>query len=155
MFLYVLYTTLRTSLSRRFKVLRIVNCRHAEGNLTALCEWLVDLTHLEVGRSTEDSKFGIRMERKDEIDVAGRHTTSPWFIGNIKCLKDLKQLSVLNLSTTLVEGDIAVFKHLRHLRLLNVAECSGVFGSIDVLNDTPLLEVCLLGSTAVHGAFLV
>ena len=136
-----------------FKVLRIVNCRHAEGDLEALCEWLVDLTHLEIGRSTEDSKFGIRMERKEELEVqsAGRHTTVPWFIGNIYCLRDLKQLCVLNLSTSRVEGDIVVLKHLRNLRLLNMAECSGICGSIDVLNEALYLEVCLLGSTSVHG----
>ena len=136
-----------------FKVLRIVNCRHAEGDLAAICDWLVDLTHLEIGRSTEDSKFGIRMERKEEfeVDVTSRHTTVPWFVGNIHCLKDLKQLSVLNLSTTRVKGDIVVFKHLPNIRLLNMAGCSGIFGSIAVLNETPLLEVCLLGSTGVSG----
>jgi len=136
-----------------FKVLRIVNCRHAEGDLAAICEWLVDLTHLEIGRSTEDSKFGIRMERKEELEVqgTGRHTTVPWFVGNIYCLRDLKQLCVLNLSTSRVEGDIVVLKHLSNLRLLNMAECSGIYGSIDILKEALYLEVCLLGSTNVHG----
>lgn len=113
-----------------FTSLKITNCRNVEGSLEDLAVWLIDLIHLEVGR-TPNSKVPKLIE---PLDAAGNALQQlnriPWFQGDLVSLGTTKRLTVVNLSWTVVDGDISIFQYLKNIRVINLVGCAGVKGTV-------------------------
>jgi len=147
------------------KVLRITNCQNAEGDIADICKWLVGLTHLELGATSPsiaavsvvrrltstDSFLGANASRVSDDDEDAVAMRLHWIEGDISCLKMLKNLLVINLSMTTVEGDIGVLEGCLAVKSVKMQGCVNIRGSIAIFRWTKNLEVCMLGSTMVQG----
>lgn len=113
-------------------------------------EWLIYLTHLEIG--VTDMLFD---NETNKIEEENHGTTTPmklnWVYGDIKHLSILDQLLFVNLSQTLIHGNLSVFKETPKIKSINLKGCLNIIGSIKVVTKLIYLESLLLGGTSVSG----
>jgi hypothetical protein len=75
-----------------------MDCSNAEGDLEDICKWLVELTHLEIGRYGKAGST--KLELGQECDQESmKKLRIPWISGCIKHIpSNLKNILVVNLS---------------------------------------------------------